>query len=118
MIEEVLDQNAPQAKVAEDEVVKEGPEQVSVPASAQDPLVILTPSVEVDVPKDSQRISIPAANSSEANKFPFCPRFIEDKELDEAWGKVSDRQAETGPDTIFADYNDVAIRVSVLRPFS
>ena len=67
-----------------------------MPASAQDPLVILTPSVEVDIPEDSQQVPPLVGNSSQSNKFPFCPRFIEDKELDEAWGKISDRQAKTG----------------------
>ena len=111
--EEALDQHTPRAKVPEDEVVKEAPEQVAAPASAQDPLVILTPSVEVDIPEDSQQVPPPVGNFSKSNKFPFNPRFIEDKELDEAWGKVSDRQAETGPDIIFAEYNDVVIRVSI-----
>ena len=113
VIEEVLDQNAPQAKVAEDKVVEKAPEQVPMPASAQDPLVILSPSAEVDAPRDSQQVPPPVGNSSRSNKFPFNPRFIEDKELDEAWGKISNHQAETGPDTIFSEYNDVAIRVSI-----
>ena len=111
VIEEVLDQIAPQAKVAE--AVETAPEQVPMSASAQDPLVILTPSTEVDIPGISQQVPLPVGNSSQSNKFPFHPRFIENKELDEAWGKVSDRQAMIGPDTIFAEYNDLAIRVSI-----
>ena len=115
VIEEVLDQIAPQAIVAEDEAIETAPEQVPMPASAQDPLVILTPSAEVDIPGDSQQVPLPVGNSSRSNKFPFHPRFIENKELDEAWGKISDRQAMIGPDTIFAEYNDLAIRVSIFN---
>ena len=112
VIEGVLDQIAPQAGVAK--VVETAPEQVApTPASAQDPLVILTPSTEVDIPGISQQVPPPVGNSPQSNKFPFHPRFIENKELDEAWGKVSDRQAMIGPDTIFAEYNDLAIRVSI-----
>ena len=111
VIEEVLDQISPQTKVAEDKVVEENSEQVS--ASAQDPLVILTPSAEVDIPGISQQVPPPVGNSSSPNKFPFHPRFVENKELDEAWGKISDRQAMIGPDTIFAEYNDLTIRVSI-----
>lgn len=81
-----------------------------MPALVQDPVVILAPSVEVDVPEGFQRVPTPVGNSSQSNKFPFCPRFIEDKKLDEVWRKVSDRQAEIGSNTIFAEYNDVAIR--------
>ena len=113
VIEEVLDQISPQTKVAEDKVVEECSEQVS--ASAQDPLVILTPSVEVDIPGISQQVPPPVGNFASPNKFPFHPRFIENKELDEAWGKISDRQAMIGPDTIFAEYNDLAIRVSIFN---
>ena len=63
-------------------MVKEAPEQASVPELVQDPVVILTLSAEVDIPKDPQQVSTPVGNSSQTNKFPFCPRFIEDKELD------------------------------------
>ena len=112
-IEEARDQSTPQAKIPEDKVVEEAPEQVSVPELVQDPIVILTPSVEVDIPEDPQQVPTPVDNSSQANKLPFHPRFIEDKELDEVWGEISDRQAKTGPDTIFAEYNDVAILVSI-----
>lgn len=115
MTEEVSDQNAPQAKTAEDKVVGGAPEQIS--ASAQDPLVILTPSTEVVIPGDFQQVPPPVGSSSKPNKFPFRPRFTEDKELDEAWGRLSDRQAKTSPDKIFADYNDVVIRVSVYDHF-
>ena len=72
-IEGALDQNTPQAKVLEDKVVEEAPEQVSVPALVQDPVVILTPSVEVDVPEDPQQVPTLVGNSSQSNKFLFCP---------------------------------------------
>ena len=79
--------------------------------------MILTPSAEVDVSEGPQQFPTPVGNSSQPNKFSFCPRFIEDKELDEVWGKVLDHQAKTDPDTIFAEYNDVAIRVSIHDQF-
>ena len=46
-------------------------------------------------------------------KFLILDKSRMKRELDEAWGKVSDRQAMIGPDTIFAEYNDLAIRVSI-----
>ena len=98
-------------------MVEEAPEQATMPELVLDPMVIITPTTEVEIPKDPQQVPTPVSNPSQTNKFPFSPRFIEDKELDEAWGKISDRQAKTSPDTIFAEYNDVAIRVSIYNHF-
>ena len=113
---EVPDQSTSQDKVPEEVVVEEAPEQVTRATAELDPLVIETPSVEVDASERSQQVPITVDNPSQPNKFPFRPRFIEDKELDEAWQKVSDTQLKMHPDLIFAGYNDQAIRVSILRP--
>ena len=113
---DVLIQNTSQDKVPEDKVVEEAPKQVSVPAVLQDPVVILTPSVEVDAPEGLQQVPTNVGNPPQPNKFPFRPRFIHDKELDEAWRKISDNHIKMNPDLIFAGYNDLAIRVSILRP--
>lgn len=72
-------------------MVKEAPEQASVPLPTQDLLVILTPSTEVDIPGGSQQIPPPVGSTSQANRFPFPPQFIKDKEQDEAWGKILNR---------------------------
>ena len=104
---------ASQGKVPKDKVVEEIPEQVSMPMVEQDPVVILTPFAEVDASEGPQQVPTPVGNPSRPNKFSFCPRFIEDKELDEVWGRISDHQLKIGPDIIFADYNDVGIRVSI-----
>ena len=117
MVKEARDQSTLQAKIPEDKVVEEAPEQASVPELVLDPVVILTPSAEVEIPKDPQQVPTPVSNSSQIDKFPFSPRFIEDNELDKVWGTISDRQAKTGPDVIFAEYNDVAIRVSIYDHF-
>lgn len=107
---EVSEQDIPLEKTGEDRVATEALEHVTAPTSAQDPLIILTPSPEVVISGDPQQVPPPPGNTSQVNKFSFSPRFIEDKELDEAWGKISDRQTEIDPDMIFAEYNDMAIR--------
>ena len=111
---EVLDQSTSQDKVPEETVIEEAPEQVSKPTVELDPLVVLTPSAEVDAPKGPQQVPTNVGNPSQPNKFPFRPRFINDKELDEAWEKISDNQIKMDHDLIFAGYNDLAIRVSIL----
>ena len=84
---EVLDQSNSQDKVPEETVVEEAPEHVSRTTVELDPLVVLTPSAEVDAPEGPQQVPTSVGNPSQPNKFPFCPRFINDKELDDAWGK-------------------------------
>ena len=115
---EVHDQSTSQDKIPESRVVGEAPEQVSRTTVELEPLVIQTPSAEVETPEGLQQVPTTVGNSSHPNKFPFRPQFIEDKELDEAWGRISDNQIKMYPDMIFAGYNDQAIRVSILRPVS
>ena len=97
-------------------MVVEAPEQVSKPTVELDPLVVLIPSAEVDASKGPQQVPTNVGNPSQPDKFPFHPRFIENKELDEAWGKISDYHMKMNPGLIFAGYNDLAIRVCILRP--
>ena len=113
---EVIDQSIPQDEILEETVVGEAPEQVSEPVVELDPLVVRVPSTKVDGLQGPQQVPITIGNPSHPNKFPFRPRFIEDKELDEAWGKVSDLYMKMDPDLIFSGYNDWAIRVCILRP--
>lgn len=94
-------------------MVEEALEQVSMPTVELDPMVVLTPSAEVDASKGPEQIPTNVGNPSQPDKFPFHPRFIEDKELDEAWGKILDHQIKMHPDSIFGGYNDLAIRVSI-----
>lgn len=114
---EVLVQGTSQDKVPNDKVVEKAPEQVVKPTVELDPVVILTPYVEVVAPEGPQQVPTPVGNPSQPNKFPFVPLFIDDKELDEAWRRISDHQIKIGPDIIFADYNEVAIRVSIYDQF-
>lgn len=111
---EVLDQSTSQDKVPEETVVKEAPEHVSRTTVELDPLVVLTPFAEVDALEGPQQVPTSVGNPSQPNKFPFRPRFINDKELDEAWGKISDNQIKMYPDMTFASYNDLVIQVSIL----
>ena len=113
---EVIDQSIPQDEVLEETVVVEAPEQVSEVVVELDPLVVRMPSAEVDGLQGLQQVPISVGDPSHPNKFPFRPRFIEDKELDEAWGKISDHHMKMNPDLIFSGYNDLAIRVCILRP--
>ena len=113
---EVFDRSTPQEKISEEIVVGEAPEQASEPTVELDPLVVRIPFAEVDAPKGPEQVPTNVGNPSQPNKFPFHPRFIENKELDEAWGKISDHQIKMDPDLIFAGYNELAIRVSILRP--
>ena len=53
---EVVDQSTSQDKVPEGTVVVEAPEQVSKPTVELDPLVVLTPSAEVDASKGPQQV--------------------------------------------------------------
>lgn len=110
---EVIDQSTSQDKVPEVIVVEEAPEQVPKTTIELDPLVVLTPSTEVDAPKGPQQVLTNVGNPSQPDKFPFHPRFIEDKELDKACGKISDHQIKMRPDLIFEGYNDLAIRVTI-----
>ena len=113
---EVIDQSIPQDEVLEETVVVEAPEQVQEPVVELDPLIVRIPSAEVDGLQGLQQVPISIGDPSHPNKFPFRPRFIEDKELDEAWGKISDHHMKMNPDLIFSGYNNLAIRVCILRP--
>ena len=113
---EVIDQSISQDRIPEETVVAEAPEQVSEPMDELDPLVVRIPSAEVDASQGLQQVPTSVGNPSHPNKFPFRPRFIENKELDEAWGKISDHYMKRNPDLIFSGYNDLAIRVCILRP--
>ena len=113
---EVIDQSISQDKVPEETVVAEAPEQVSKPTVELDPLVVRIPSAEVDALQGPQQVPTSVGNPSHPNKCPFRPRFIENKELDEAWGKISDHYMKRNPNLIFSGYNDLAIRVCILRP--
>ena len=85
---------------------------MAAPAPAQESVVALTPPAEVEVPEESQQVSTPTGNSPLRIAFPHRPRIFNDEDLDEAWRRISDRQAETSPDSIFAEYNHMAIQVS------
>ena len=84
---------------------------------AQEPVAALTSPMEVEVPKESQQVPTPTGNSPLCVAFPHRPRIFNDEDLDEAWRRISDRQAETSPDSIFAKYNNMAIQISFHNHF-
>lgn len=62
-----------------------------MPAAAQELVVAPTPPGEVEVPKESQQVPTPAENFPLRVAFPHHLRIFNDEDLNEVWGRISDR---------------------------